>query len=381
MSGEPTVDTVPFVDLRVVHATVQEELHRVARRVIDSGVYANGPEVVAFERALSSYCGTERAIGLASGTCSITLMLRAAGIGPGDEVLVPANTFWASAEGIHHAGARPVLVDVLPTTANIDPAAAAAAVTSRTRAVLAVHLYGQPADMTALRALSDRHGLLLLEDAAQAIGARWEGRRTGSLGDAASFSFYPGKNLGALGEAGAVTTDDPDLDAVIRRLRSHGEERRYVHTEMGFNERMDEIQAAFLTVKLAGLVRDQARRDHAVNRYLAALATIDGVRLFDTDPRATHVHHLLVVRVAERDEVLRRLQADGIGAAVHYPNPLHRQPGGTHLARIGQFPVAERLGDQILSLPLFAGITDAQVDRCVEVLAARVGSTSPAVAV
>ena len=364
---------IPFIDMRAVNADDREELIAVATRVIESGNFISADEVRGFEAELASYCGTRHGVGVSSGTSSIHLMLQASGVGPGDEVIVPANTFWASAEGIACTGATPALVDVLETTVNIDPAAVEAAITPRTAAILAVHLYGQPAAMTELRTIAERHGILLFEDAAQAIGARWDGAPVGALGHAASFSFYPGKNLGALGEAGGVTTDDAALAERIRVLRSHGEVRKYVHAEMGFNERMDELQAAFLRVKLRRLPAEQARRDERVEQYRQLLLGNPKVALFETDNRATSVTHLLVVQVDDRDRVLDDLRANGVGAAIHYPTPLHLQAGGHHLGRAGQFPVAESLASRILTLPLYSAITEAQVASCVSTLEQIVG--------
>jgi dTDP-4-amino-4,6-dideoxygalactose transaminase len=367
---------IPLIDLEAVHEPIADELRAAFDRVFRSSIFISGPEVAAFERQLATYVGVDRALGVASGTCSIILMLLAAGIGPGDEVIIPANTFWATAEGVHHTGATPVLVDVDPRTALIDTAAVEAAITPRTRALLPVHLYGQCAPMTELSAIATRHGLMLFEDAAQAIGASHDGIAAGAWGRAASFSFYPGKNLGALGDAGGVTTNDPALAEQIEVLRSHGSQRRYVHTAMGFNERMDEIQAAFLSVKLGRLEADQVMRDEAVARYRAELAELEGVSVFDIDPRGRHVHHLMVVQTDERDRVLDSLHAAGVGAAIHYPVPVHLQAGAHDLGRAGQFPVSEHLADRILSLPLFPGISPSQVSACVSVLASAVKEAS-----
>jgi dTDP-4-amino-4,6-dideoxygalactose transaminase len=368
MTAPTLTAPIPLIDLGTVHEPIVDELRAAFERVLASGIFTSGPEVAAFERDLASYLGVERVLGVGSGTSAIQLMLLAAGIGPGDEVIIPANTFWATAEGVIHAGATPVLADVDPRTALIDPAAVEAAVTSRTRAIMPVHLYGQCAPWTELRAVADRCGLPLFEDSAQAIGATFEGTRAGALGLAASFSFYPGKNLGALGEAGCVSTNDHALADRIARLRNHGSERRYVHSDMGFNERLDEMQAAFLAVKLRRLELDQDMRDEAVDRYRRLLTDVADVVMFDVDPRGRHVHHLMVVQVPDRDRVLDALHAAGVGAAIHYPIPLHLQAGSPDLGRPGQFPVSEALAASILSLPLFPGITVEQVETCVAVL-------------
>jgi dTDP-4-amino-4,6-dideoxygalactose transaminase len=368
MTAPTLTAPIPLIDLGIVHRPIADELRAAFERVFTSGIYSSGPEVAVFERQLAEYLGAERVLGVGSGTSAIQIMLMAAGIGPGDEVIIPANTFWATAEGVHFAGATPVLADVDPRTALVDPAAVEAAITERTAAILPVHLYGQCAPWTELRAVAERHGLPLFEDSAQAIGARFDGTRAGALGLAASFSFYPGKNLGALGEAGCIATSDPALASKVAALRNHGSERRYVHSAMGFNERMDELQAAFLAVKLRRLELDQDIRDAAVKRYRELLTEVDGVVMFDIDPRGRHVHHLMVVQVPERDRVLDSLHAAGVGAAIHYPIPLHLQEGAPGLGQPGQFPVSERLASSILSLPLFPGITAGQVETCVAVL-------------
>ncbi len=367
---------IPLIDLEIVHAPIADELRGAFDRVFRSSIFISGPEVAAFERDLAAYVGVERALGVASGTCSIIMMLLAAGIGPGDEVIIPANTFWATAEGVHHTGATPVLVDVDPRTALIDLAAVEAAITPNTRALLPVHLYGQCAPMTELAAMAARHDLMLFEDAAQAIGASYDGIAAGAWGRAASFSFYPGKNLGALGDAGGVTTNDHAIAEQIELLRSHGSVRRYVHSSMGFNERMDELQAAFLAVKLRRIEADQVRRDGAVAQYHEELASVDGAEVFTIDPRGRHVHHLMVVQVEHRDRVLDSLHAAGVGAAIHYPVPVHLQDGADALGRLGQFPVSERLAHRILSLPLFPGITPSQVSACVQVLTSAIKEAS-----
>ena len=372
-------DFVPLVDLKVLHEPMRDEFRAAFDRVLDRSVFSAGPEGAAFERALADYVGTSRAVGVGSGTAALLLILLAAGIGAGDEVILPPNTFFATAEAVVSAGATPVLADVDPRTALIDPAAVEAAITPRTAAIIAVHLYGQPADMTALRAIADRRGLLLVEDAAQAIGAAWEGRSAGSLGDAAAFSFYPGKNLGALGEAGAVTTNDESLAEKVLALRSHGETAKYVHAHWGTNERLDELQAAFLSVKLAHLQRDQRRRDEALSAYEPLLAECREIVRLETLASARHVHHLLVVRVARRDTVLHLLHDEGIGAGVHYPSLIQWQDAWNYPTDRDATPHAAALATSVLSLPLFPGITNDQIERTVRALASvteRVGNLS-----
>lgn len=360
---------IPLVDLDSVHRPMADDLRAAFERVLKSSSFVDGVEVAGFEAALSELVGVPHAIGVASGTAALHLALLAAGIGPGHEVVVPANTFFATAEAIMATGAAPVLADVDVATGLLDPEAVEAVLTPRTAAVAAVHLYGQPVDADRFGTLARRNGLFLLEDAAQAIGAAWRSRPVGSLGDAAGFSFYPGKNLGALGDAGAVTTADAELARRVRLLRSHGEERKGVHVVAGFCERLDELQAAFLVAKLAHLPSAQAARERAVEHYRRRLAELHPVQVMETAVGALHAHHLLVVRVPQRDAVLASLHAAGVGASVHYRTPIHLQPGGRHLGDQGQFPVAEALAGSILSLPLYPGMSEALVDRCVEALA------------
>ncbi|HEV2071996.1 MAG TPA: DegT/DnrJ/EryC1/StrS family aminotransferase [Acidimicrobiales bacterium] len=365
----PTDRRIPLVDLEVVHRPMADDLRAAFERVLRSSSFVDGVEVASFEAALAELVGVPHAIGVASGTAALQLALLAAGVGPGQEVVVPANTFFATAEAVMATGAAPVLADVDVATGLLDPEAVEAAVTPRTAAVAAVHLYGQPVDADRFEALARRHGLFLLEDAAQAIGAAWRNRTAGSLGDAAGFSFYPGKNLGALGDGGAVTTADADLARRVRLLRNHGEEGKGVHVVAGFCERLDELQAAFLVAKLAHLPAGQAARGRAVEHYRRRLAELRPVQVLETAAGARHAHHLLVVKVPRRDAVLASLHAAGVGASVHYRTPIHLQPAGRHLGHQGQFPVAEALADSILSLPLYPGMSEVLVDRCVKALA------------
>ena len=366
---------VPLIDLLPIHQALLPDLRAAFERVVASTAFVAGDEVRNFEVALAQFVRVPRAVGVGSGTAALHLTLLAAGIGPGDEVILPPNTFFATAEAVMAAGATPVFVDVDPDTALIDPAAVGAAITNRTAAIIAVHLYGQPAPMDPLRRIADRYALFLLEDAAQAIGATWDGEPVGSLGHAAAFSFYPAKNLGALGEAGAVTTRDGDLADRVALLRGHGEATKNVHVRFGFNERLDGLQAAFLLAKLPHLEEAQKNRLEAVARYRELLADMDQVRLLGTDARAGHVYHLLVVRVPRRDRVFGALKAKGIGVGIHYPTPIHLQPACHLLGRRGQFPHAEDLAATILSLPLFPGISAAQIERSVECLANALRST------
>ena len=358
---------VPLVDLTGVHRPIRAALVAAFERVLDEGTFVGGAEVEGFERDLARYVGTAEAVGVNSGTAALQLALLAAGIGAGDEVIVPTNTFFATAEAVLATGAVPVLIDVDPGTALAQPAAVEAAVGARTAAVIAVHLHGQPVDMAAMREVADRHRLFLLEDAAQAIGATWEGRRVGGLADAAAFSFYPGKNLGALGDAGAVTTNDALLAQRVRMYRSHGELRRHEHLVIGYTERLDALQAAMLRVKLPRLAAAQLARDEAVSHYSGLLVDVPGVTPLLLDPRARSVHHHVVVHVEDRDRVLADLHRRGVEAGVHYPTPVHLQPACRRL-RTAPLPVAEDQARRKLSLPIFAGMTYAQVERVVDVL-------------
>jgi dTDP-4-amino-4,6-dideoxygalactose transaminase len=367
---------VPFIDMEQVNGgPVRAALDDAYRRVLASSAFAGGPEVAHFEEALSSYVGADHAVGVSSGTAALQLALEAAGIGRGDEVILPPNSFFATAEAIVAAGATPVFADVDPATGLIDPKAVRAALTDRTAAVIPVHLYGQTVDMDAILAVTARRGLFVLEDACQAIGAEWNGRRAGSLGDAAAFSFYPGKNLGALGDAGALTTSRPDVATGAMLLRDHGQPAKYVHKVSGYNHRLDGLQAAFLTAKLPFLEGQQASRDRAAAQYRERLAGIDGVQLLEVQPGARHVFHLMVVRVANRDQVLTALRASGVMVSIHYPTPTHLEPAWqARGGRAGLYPNAEALAASVLSLPIFPGITDAQVERCVEALISAVGA-------
>lgn len=356
---------IEFLNLRQVNEPLQQELIEAATRVIRSGRYVLGPECEAFEAEFAQWCGVRHCIGVANGLDALHLILRGMEIGEGDEVIVPSHTFIATWLAVSHAGARPVPVEPNESTGNLDAARVEAAITPRTRAIVAVHLYGQPADMDPIRALARRHGLRVIEDAAQAQGARYKGQRTGSLGDAAGFSFYPGKNLGALGDAGAITTNDDALAERLRRLRNYGSAVRYQHELIGFNSRLDEIQAAMLRIKLRRLDADNAARRGLAAQYLAALSQAP-VALPAVIESVEPVWHLFVIRSEQRNDLARRLAAAGIGTLVHYPMAIHRQPAyaGSGLAGCakGDLPVAERLAEQVLSLPMSPVLTPAEVD-------------------
>ena len=358
--------TIRFVDLDRQYRSIQDEIDAALLRAVASTDYILGEELRRFEDEFAEYCGTRHCVGVGSGTAALQLILEALGIGEGDEVIAPANTFIATVLPVLRLGATPVLVDCTEETATLDVDGVAAALTERTRAILAVHLYGQPADVDALSELCANRDIALVEDACQAHGARYKGRRVGGLARAAAFSFYPGKNLGAYGDAGAVTTDDDDLAERIRLLRDLGQERKYLHVVQGWNERLDTIQAAVLRVKLAHLDRWNAlRREHAEG-YAAALGG-NGLRLPVTAPWAEHVFHLYVVRAAERDALRDTLAARGITTGMHYPIPLPRQPA---LEELGvdpdDFPVTESWAGELLSLPMFPELRPDEIETIAE---------------
>jgi len=363
---------IPFVDLSRVHAPLREEFLGVLARAIDSSAFVMGGAVRDFEAAFARYCGSRHCVGVSSGTDALLLALKAAGIGPGDEVITVPNSFVATAAAIRMAGATPVFVDVDESTQLVDVRRLERAVTPRTRAVVPVHLFGQVAPMDEIGAFASARGLVVIEDACQAHGARLGGRRIGELGSlAAAFSFYAGKNLGALGEAGAVVTNDDELAARLRRLREHGQSERYVHVELGTNARLDAIQAGFLSVKLAHLDRWNAERRRLAARYTERLSRARGAIVPEEKgpAGAGHVYHLYVVRVRERDKARAFLQERGISTGIHYPIPIHLQGAFADLGLgPGSFPVAERLAREILSLPMFPGLTDDELDRVCDAL-------------
>ena len=368
---------VPFVDLRAQATELHDEFYAVFESVTSRAAYTMGPECAAFEDAFASFCGVSHCAGVSSGTDAVRLALQAAGVKPGDDVIVPVNTFIATAEAVSHCGATPVFVDCLPDTANIDPGKIEAALTERTRAIVPVHLYGQPADMDQILELAARHGLAVVEDACQAHGALYKGRPCGSMGVAAAFSFYPGKNLGALGDGGAVTTNSDEAFATVKLLRNHGEFPKSVHSAVGYCNRLHNLQAGFLAAKLPHLPAWNAARRRAAARYDELIAGAQqrsgGQTLTPVASRddVEHVYHLYVVQVDERDAVRAKLEADGIQSGIHYPTPLHLTPAYARLGYArGDFPVAEAMAPRLLSLPMFPQITDEQIDHVV----ARLGS-------
>lgn len=359
---------VPFLNLRSPHEEVRSELQQAFERVLDSGWYILGKEVKEFEREFAAYCEAEHCVGVGNGLEALHLILRAYGIGAGDEVIVPSNTYIATWLAVTYAGATPVPVEPDERTYNLDPTKIEAAITPRTRAIIAVHLYGQPADMDAIHAVAKKHGLKVIEDAAQAHGARYKGRRVGSLGDAAGFSFYPGKNLGALGDGGAVTTNDAQLADKVRVLANYGSRIKYHNEGKGFNSRLDELQAAFLRVKLKKLDEWNARRKALAAAYLEALQGSRLVLPFVPD-WADPVWHLFVVRTPNRDALQKHLTEYGIGTMIHYPIPPHLQPAYAELGyHEGAFPISERIHREVLSLPMGPHLTQQQQNQVLRAL-------------
>jgi dTDP-4-amino-4,6-dideoxygalactose transaminase len=362
---------VPIADSKRGYLAHQAALDAAVQRVLTSGWFVLGEEVAAFEREFAAWLGVAHAVGVANGTDAIELALRALDIGPGAEVIVPAMTATFSALAVSRAGATPVFADVDAVTATLDPAAVEARITPRTKALLPVHLYGGVADLAALGALADHHGLALIEDAAQAHGAAWQGRRVGGFGRLGAFSFYPSKNLGAYGDGGAVVTNDAVLAARLRRLRHGGQAGRYEHVEIGVNSRLDELQAAILRVRLAALDADNTARRALAARYDAGLAET-GLVLPRTLPGATHVYHLYAVRVpvghpvGDRADLMAQLRARDIGTGLHYPTPVHLQPAYAPLGgQSGDCPQAEAWANEELSLPLFPELTAAEQDQVI----------------
>jgi dTDP-4-amino-4,6-dideoxygalactose transaminase len=359
------MSTIPLVDLRAQWQTIRAEAEPAMAEVLATGGFILGPTVERFERAFASWVGASHTIGVGNGTDAVEIALRACGIGPGDEVLVPVNTFVASAIGVIRAGATPVYVDCDETTFLIDLEAASRAVTPKTRSLLAVHLYGRLCDPAALVSFCEAHRLVLVEDAAQAHGARTPTSSAGSIGRAAAFSFYPGKNLGAAGDAGAMTTSDPEVAARAAAFRNYGSPRKYEHPEFGVNSRLDALQAALLEVKLRYIDAWNESRRRIAHAYDAQLGNVVGLTLPEIPSGEQHVMHVYVTRIGggRRDQVLAALAEAGIGAGIHYPTPVAFLGAVGAPAREGEFPVAERLATEILSLPLFPEMSDAQVER------------------
>jgi dTDP-4-amino-4,6-dideoxygalactose transaminase len=360
---------IPFVDLKAQYATLRDEVNAAIQGVLDSCQFTLGSEVAAFESEFAAYCGTAHGVGMNSGTSALHLALLAAGVGPGDEVITTPFTFMATVSAIDYVGARPVFVDIDPRSFTIDVDRIESAITPRTRAIIPVHLYGQPADMDPILAIAERHGLVVIEDAAQAHGAEYRGRRAGSMGAMGCFSFYPGKNLGAYGEGGMVVTNRPDYARTLRMLRDWGAERKYEHVMRGYNYRMEGIQGAVLRVKLRHLDEwTAARRAHAAE-YTSRLG--DAVVTPRVAEWADPVWHLYLIRAENRDEIRDALTQANIASGLHYPTPLHLQPALSSLGhREGDFPAAEEWATTSLSLPMFAELRPDEIERVVDTVVA-----------
>lgn len=361
---------IPMVDLRTQDAELRAEIETGLRAVIDSGQFVFGPNVRAFEQEVAAYLGAAHAVSCASGTDALHLSLRALEIGPGDEVITTPFTFAATVETIHYVGAKPVFVDIDAGSFNLDPARIEAALTPATRAILPVHLFGQPAAMEALLELAERHKLLVVEDCAQSFGASRGGRPTGTLGAAGCFSFYPSKNLGAYGDGGMVATSSAPLAERLRELRNHGCTERYCHRTIGFNSRLDELQAVVLRAKLKRIDSYNSARRRLARLYTDALAGLPEVVTPYEDAGGLHVYHQYTILVPNRTAVRQALQAQGIATAVYYPLPLHQQPALAAEHQGQRFPVAEAVAEHCLSLPIHPGLSDAQVDAVVAALRA-----------
>lgn len=362
MVQDVPTNPIPLVDLQAQYHSIRPEIDVAMQRILDNSSFIMGAEVSEFEEAFADFCRADYAIGVASGTAAIHLALLALGVGLGDEVITVAHTFIASAEPIAVLGARPVFVDVDPVYFTLDPAKLEAAITPRTKAIMPVHLYGQCADMDAINAIAARHGIPVIEDAAQAHGATYQGLSTGQLAQLACFSFYPGKNLGAYGDAGAVVTNDRSLRDRIARLRNHGRRDKYVHDEIGYGERLDSMQAAILGVKLRHLAKWNKQRSDVAQRYTELLQDVPAITLPSTRPKSESVFHLYVIQTKMRDSLLAHLKANGVMAGIHYPLPLHLQPAFDDLGYVkGDFPVTEQLADTVVSLPMFPELTHNDV--------------------
>ena len=371
MKPEP----VPLCDIQTQYRGLKSEIDAAVLRVLESGQAILGPEVAAFEKEAAAYCGAEFAIGCGSGTDALVLALHALGIGPGDEVIVPPFTFFATVSSVCRVGATPVFADIDPLTFNIDPKEIEAKLTSRTRAIIPVHLYGQCCDMDPIRRLADDRGIHVVEDAAQSFGAEYKGVRCGTLGAVSCFSFYPTKNIGTLGDAGLVTTDDPDLAKKLIALRVHGSEVKYYHKYLGYNMRLDAIHAAILRVKLPHVPRWLVGREVAAGRYESLIEKhqLQGfLQRPETKPDRRHVFNQYVVRVpsAHRDPLVKHLKESGVGVEVYYPLALHQQECFQYLGyRVGDFPISEEATRSVMALPMFPEITEAQQARAVSTIA------------
>ena len=362
-------ETIPFLDLKSPHIELRAQLEHAFDRVLNSGWYVLGKEVEQFEQEFASYCEAEHCVGVGNGLDALHLILRAYGIGVGDEVIVPSNTYIATWLAVSYAGATPVPVEPDEATYNINPALIEEAITSQTKAIIAVHLYGQAADMDAINAIAKKHHLKVIEDAAQAHGAEYKGKRVGSLGDAAGFSFYPGKNLGALGDGGAVTSNDAQLAQQVKVLSNYGSSKKYHNEEKGFNSRLDELQAAFLREKLQKLDEWNQRRSNIATLYNQQLASLKDLILPEIKSWAKSVWHLYVIQHSQRDKLAKQLSEAGVETMIHYPIPPHLQPAYKELGYAkGQFPIAEKIHAQVLSLPIGPSMTLAQVEKVISLM-------------
>jgi len=344
---------IPLLDLQAQYQTIKEEINQAIQNVLESSVYIMGPEMKTFEKEIAAYCGTKEAVAVANGTDALVLTLKAFGIGPGDEVITTPFTFFASAETIAQVGATPVFVDIDPVTLNMDLTLLEAKITPQTKAIIAVHIFGQMLDVEKIMEIAARHDLKVIEDAAQAIGAEYQGKKAGSIGHAATFSFFPTKNLGAYGDGGMIVTNDQDLAAQLRMLRFHGCKIKYYHDEIGYNSRLDELQAAILRVKLRYLDSwNESRREKA--KVYDQLLADAAVQIPGRDPQALPIYHLYVLRTEERKALMERLSDGGVASAVYYPVPLHLQVAFRNLGyKVGDFPVAEKACEQALAIPSY----------------------------
>ncbi len=364
---------IPMVDLKIQYHQLQAEIDEAVKAVLDSAYFILGPQGTAFEQEIANYLGVKHAIGVASGTDALHLALRAAGLGPGDEVITSPFTFIATAEAIAYVGATPVFVDIDPKTFNIDVAQVAAAVTPATKAILPVHLFGQPADLVPLKQLCDDLDLLLIEDCAQSCGALYGDKMTGTWGDLGCYSFFPSKNLGCFGDGGLVVTDRDDLAEEVKVLRNHGSRERYHHAIIGYNSRLDDLQAAILRVKLKHLDRFNMQRRENAHRYSEGLTKLGLVAPFE-DGKGVHVYHQYTLLTDQREAIQKELAAAGVASAVYYPIPLHQQEVFASVCSDVSLPVSESVAEKVLSLPIYPELTADQVDLALEAIARAVAS-------
>ena len=351
---------IPLLDLQAQYQTIKEEINQAIQNVLDSSVYILGPEMKTLEKEIAAFCGTKEAVAVANGTDALVLTLKAFGIGPGDEVITTPFTFFASAETIALVGATPVFVDIDPVTLNLDLTQLEGKITSKTKAIIPVHIFGQMVDVEKIMEIAARHDLKVIEDAAQAIGAEYGGKKAGSIGHASTFSFFPTKNLGAYGDAGMIVTNDEDLASQLRMLRFHGSKTKYYHDEIGYNSRLDELQAAILRVKLRYLdLWNKGRREKA--KVYDQLLADAAVQIPGRDPQALPIYHLYVLRTEERRALMERLKAGGVANAIYYPVPLHLQKAFRTLGyKVGDFPVAEKACEQALAIPCYPELSFEQ---------------------